>query len=125
MDVAIIGGGVAGLYSAYCCHTVGLSCMLFEALPYLGGQCMAFYPDKPLYGVPGQHKVLAKCFINELVSQCLNDQVKLYLNTPVSVTKNGNLFILETKDNQKFEAKFLVIASGIGQSQRLLKELLS
>lgn len=114
MDVAIIGGGVAGLYSAYCCHTVGLSCMLFEALPYLGGQCMAFYPDKPLYGVPGQHKVLAKCFINELVSQCLNDQVKLYLNTPVSVTKNGNLFILETKDNQKFEAKFLVIASGIG-----------
>ncbi len=111
-DVAIIGGGVAGLYSAYCCNTVGLSHVLFEALPYVGGQCTALYPDKPIYGVPGMHKALAKDFIANLSNQCSPQQ--MYLNTSVSVSKHDNVFQLTTNNNQQFMAKYLIIASGIG-----------
>lgn len=114
MDVAIIGGGVAGLYCAYMCSTVGLTCDIFEALPYVGGQCMAFYPDKPIYGVPGLHKILAKDFITKLSEQCLTDNVNLHLNNLVSITKINSLFKITTIDNQKFDANFIIIASGIG-----------
>lgn len=111
-DVAIIGGGVAGLYSVYCCNTVGLPNILFEALPYVGGQCMAFYPDKPIYGVPGLPEVLAKDFIANLFNQCKPQQ--MYLNTCVTVTKHDNAFLLSTNNNKWFLARYLIIASGIG-----------
>lgn len=111
-DVAIIGGGVAGLYSAYCCNTAGISHTLFEALPYVGGQCMTFFPDKPIYGVPGLHKILAKDFISNLAMQCIPE--KIYLNTSVTVTKRNDVFILTTSDSRQFSSKYLIIASGIG-----------
>ncbi len=114
VDVAIIGGGVAGLYSAYMCSTVGLACHIFEALPYIGGQCIAFYPNKPIYGVPGLHKIPAGEFVKRLSEQCLTDNVVLHMNASVSITKSNGSFEIIASNNQKFDANYIIIASGIG-----------
>ena len=59
-DVSIIGAGVAGLYSSYCCSLAGLDSVLIEALMFPGGQCATIYPEKKVYGTPGFKNIKAR-----------------------------------------------------------------
>ncbi|MEW1845394.1 FAD-dependent oxidoreductase, partial [Nonomuraea angiospora] len=45
-DIAIIGAGPTGLYGAYCAGFRGLRTVLVDALPQVGGQISALYPEK-------------------------------------------------------------------------------
>lgn len=40
-QVAIVGGGLAGLYAAYCLSQMGVDFVLLEAKPFLGGRILA------------------------------------------------------------------------------------
>ena len=64
-DVAVIGAGPIGLYQAFQLGLLGLDCHLIDALPMVGGQAAALYPDKPIYDVPG----LPVCTGRELVER--------------------------------------------------------
>ena len=44
-DVAIIGAGPVGLFAAFECGMLRLSCVLIDALDAAGGQCTALYPE--------------------------------------------------------------------------------
>ena len=65
-DVTIIGGGPTGLFAAFYAGLRGVSCRVVDALPQLGGQLMALYPEK-IYregrqdakGLPGRHRTRA------------------------------------------------------------------
>ncbi|MDR0744534.1 MAG: NAD(P)/FAD-dependent oxidoreductase [Holosporales bacterium] len=114
-DVVIIGAGVAGLYAAYCCGISGLSCCVIDSLPQAGGQCVALYPEKNIYGVPGFINVKAKDYIEILSNQCLGYAKETFFNQKVqhiSKTKTGK-FCVKTAENTIF-SKHLIIASGIG-----------
>jgi len=52
-DALVIGAGPVGLFQAFQLGLLGLSVEVVDALPFAGGQCMALYPDKPIYDVPG------------------------------------------------------------------------
>ena len=52
-DALVIGAGPVGLFQAFQLGLLGLSVEVVDALPFAGGQCMALYPDKPSYDVPG------------------------------------------------------------------------
>jgi len=52
-DALVIGAGPVGLFQAFQLGLLGLSAEVVDALPFAGGQCMALYPDKPIYDVPG------------------------------------------------------------------------
>ena len=70
-DLTIIGGGPTGLYAAYFAGLRGLSTKIIDVLPNLGGQLMAFYPEKYVYDVPGFPKILAKKLASHLIEQAL------------------------------------------------------
>ena len=68
-DVTIIGGGPTGLFAAFYAGLRGLSCRVVDALPQLGGQLMALYPEKYIYDVGGLPKILAKDLANNMIEQ--------------------------------------------------------
>ncbi|MBU6235975.1 MAG: NAD(P)-binding protein, partial [Alphaproteobacteria bacterium] len=68
-DVAIIGAGPAGLFAAFQCGMLGLKCHVFDALPDIGGQCTALYPEKPIYDIPALPKITAADLIANLEAQ--------------------------------------------------------
>ena len=129
-DVAIVGAGVAGLYSAYCCGMANIDCVLIESLVIPGGQCTALYPEKQMYGTPGFDGIKAKDYIKKLSDQCLS-QVghRLFGYQVKNISKNeSNEFELTVKqicqsscaisdvkgEDVRITAKYIILATGIG-----------
>ena len=51
-DVAVIGAGPVGLFAIFELGMVGLNCHVLDSLAATGGQCVALYPEKPIYDIP-------------------------------------------------------------------------
>ena len=62
-DVAIIGAGPVGLFAAFECGMLKLRSCLLDALPEVGGQCTALYPEKPIYDIPAHPDIAAGALI--------------------------------------------------------------
>lgn len=52
-DALVVGAGPVGLFQVFQLGLLGMSAQVVDALPEPGGQCVALYPDKPIYDVPG------------------------------------------------------------------------
>ncbi len=70
-DAVIVGAGPVGLFQAFQLGLQDIRCHIIDALPYVGGQCVELYADKPIYDIPG----IPVCTGRELV-QRLQEQVK-------------------------------------------------
>jgi ferredoxin/flavodoxin---NADP+ reductase len=68
-DITIIGGGPTGLFAAFYAGLRGISCRVVDALPQLGGQLMALYPEKYIYDVGGLPRILAKDLAKNMIEQ--------------------------------------------------------
>jgi ferredoxin/flavodoxin---NADP+ reductase len=68
-DITIIGGGPTGLFAAFYAGLRGISCRIVDALPQLGGQLMALYPEKYIFDVGGLPRILAKDLAKNMVEQ--------------------------------------------------------
>ena len=68
-DITIIGGGPTGLFAAFYAGLRGISCRIVDALPELGGQLMALYPEKYIYDVGGLPRILAKDLARNMIEQ--------------------------------------------------------
>lgn len=66
-DAIVIGAGPVGLFQVFQLGLLGLQAQVVDVLPQAGGQCIALYPDKPIYDVPG----VPHCTGRELVAQLL------------------------------------------------------
>jgi thioredoxin reductase (NADPH) len=114
-DVAIIGAGPSGLFAVFECGMLGMSCAVVDALPHVGGQCVALYPEKPIYDIPGFPSVGAEELISRLESQMKPFDPKLLLNqTVVSLSKEIGKWRLSTSSGQEIVASALIIAAGSG-----------
>jgi thioredoxin reductase (NADPH) len=69
VDLLVIGGGPAGLYAAYYAGFRGLSVAVMDALPELGGQVSALYPEKQIYDIAGFPTVRGRDLIAGLMQQ--------------------------------------------------------
>ena len=118
-DAVIVGAGPVGLFQAFQLGLQDIRCHIVDALPYVGGQCVELYGDKPIYDIPG----IPLCTGRQLVEQ-LQQQIKpfaptLHLNQEVvSVERlpSGELAI-RTSAQQHFVCKTLFIAAGVGAFQ--------
>jgi len=70
-DITIIGAGPTGLFGAFYAGMRGASCRIIDALPELGGQLMALYPEKFIFDVAGFSRILAKDFVKAMAEQAL------------------------------------------------------
>ncbi len=82
-DVTIIGGGPTGLFAAFYAGLRGVSCRVVDALPQLGGQLMALYPEKYIFDVGGLPKILAKDLAKNMIEQGTQFGPEVVLETEV------------------------------------------
>jgi thioredoxin reductase (NADPH) len=113
-DITIIGGGPTGLFAAFYAGMRGATARIVDALPQLGGQLVALYPEKYIFDVGGFPKVLAKDLVTALAEQMRQFQPEVQLGHTVTALENdGDHFVLVT-DNGRFPTRSIVIAAGIG-----------
>ena len=114
VDITIIGGGPTGLFAAFYAGMRGASARIVDALPQLGGQLTALYPEKYIFDVGGYSKILAKDLVHALVEQASQFHFRSHLNQNVTaLERNDDHFVLVT-ETDRFPARAIVIAAGIG-----------
>jgi thioredoxin reductase (NADPH) len=115
-DLVIIGAGPTGLFSIFEAGMLKIKCHVIDTLENVGGQCLALYPEKPIYDIPAHPKVLASELIELLEAQAAPFHPTYHLNQRVDkITKNADeSFLIETSKNTKINCKAIIIAAGCG-----------
>ncbi|MFB5265758.1 NAD(P)/FAD-dependent oxidoreductase [Paenibacillus enshidis] len=114
-DVTIIGGGPAGLYSAFYSGLRGLKTKIIEYQPRLGGK-VHVYPEKMIWDVGGLAPVPGAKLIEQLVQQGLTFNPEVLLNEKVeSLARNEEgLFELYTATSGVHLSRTVIVAVGGG-----------
>lgn len=115
-DVVIIGAGPVGLFAVFECGMLGLKCHVVDALPEIGGQCTALYPEKPIYDIPGYPSILAGDLISSLEKQAEPFTPTYHLEQAVETVEeiNDNRFLVSTSRGTKINTSAIIIAAGAG-----------
>ncbi|WP_370639088.1 NAD(P)/FAD-dependent oxidoreductase [Cohnella sp. REN36] len=115
VDVAIIGGGPAGMFAAFYGGMRKMTVTVIESMPQLGGQLAALYPEKYIYDVAGFPKVTAQQLVDNLKRQMELFQPNIALEEKVvAVRKLGErLFEVET-DKRVHRARAVIVTAGVG-----------
>src|SRR5918997_6735037 len=96
-DITIIGGGPTGMFALFYAGMRGVSAQIVDALPQLGGQLAALYPEKYIFDVAGFTKVLAKDLIAALTQQMQQFSPEVVLGERVTaLEEDGREFVLVT-----------------------------
>ena len=114
-DVAIIGAGPAGMFAVFECGMLKISCVLIDALDELGGQCVALYPEKPIYDIPAHPAIEAGALIARLEAQIAPfDCAKLLGRQVTGLSGESGNFTLATSAGDEIKAKAVIVAAGAG-----------
>ena len=113
-DITIIGGGPTGLFASFYAGMRGATAQIVDALPQLGGQLTALYPEKYIFDVAGFPKVLAKDLVKALVEQAAQFAQPAFLNHRVTGLEEDHGHMVLVTDQGRFPTRSLVIAAGIG-----------
>lgn len=114
-DVTVIGGGPAGLYSAFYSGLREMKTKLIEFQPYLGGK-IHVYPEKMIWDVGGQTPITGANLIKQLVKQGLTFQPTVVLNEKIEAISRDaeGLFVLRAASGRKHYSKTVIVAIGSG-----------
>ncbi len=114
-DVAIIGGGPVGLFAVFECGMLDMRAQVIDALDVVGGQCVALYPEKPIYDVPGFPRIGAAELIERLAEQAAPFAPVYHLGQRVDgLARVGEDWRLTTSTGAFLRARAIVIAAGVG-----------
>ncbi len=114
-DVVIIGAGPVGLFAIFECGMMKLKVHVVDALAEAGGQCVALYPEKPIYDIPAHPKILAGALIENLKEQAAPFSPTYHMNQQVThVEKKENAWEVRTTAGITLTAKAIIIAAGVG-----------
>ncbi|HWL39246.1 MAG TPA: NAD(P)/FAD-dependent oxidoreductase [Gemmatimonadaceae bacterium] len=113
-DITIIGGGPTGLFASFYAGMRGATAQIVDALPQLGGQLTALYPEKYIFDVAGFAKVLAKDLVKELVEQAAQFKLNAHLNQNVTALEQEEDHLVLVTETDRFPTRAIVIAAGIG-----------
>lgn len=114
-DVTIIGGGPAGLFSAFYSGLREMKTKIIEFQPYLGGK-VHVYPEKMIWDVGGLVPVTGEQLIEQMIKQGTTFQPELVLGekvTAINKDDQGN-FVVQTSANEKHFSKTVILAVGGG-----------
>ncbi|HEY5475028.1 MAG TPA: NAD(P)/FAD-dependent oxidoreductase [Candidatus Limnocylindrales bacterium] len=113
-DVAIVGGGPAGLAAAMNTQLRGLSTVVFEAEAF-GGQLINLYPTKPVTNFPAQPELASGELARRLADQAAHFGAELAEYEAVEyVGREHGQFKLRT-DKRELGAESLILALGLGR----------
>ncbi|MGM9920682.1 MAG: NAD(P)/FAD-dependent oxidoreductase [Bhargavaea sp.] len=114
-DVTIIGGGPAGLYSAFYAGLRGMDARLVEAREELGGK-LCLFREKMIWDAGGQPPLQGETFRKQLVEQGKTFDPEVLTGTKIAaIRKNGQgLFEAEDHRGQVHLSKSIIMANGGG-----------
>jgi thioredoxin reductase len=113
-DITIIGGGPTGVFALFYAGMRRATAQVVDALPELGGQLTALYPEKYIFDVAGFPKILAKDLVRSLAEQAKQFQQPIHLaQRVIGLEEEDGHFVLVT-ETDRFPSKAIVIAAGIG-----------
>ena len=118
-DALVIGAGPVGLYQVFQLGLLGVKAHVVDSLPYVGGQCMELYPDKPIYDIPGTPRCTGRELIASLLKQLGPFMPPFHLSEEVSLLEKqpDGRFKIETSRGKSFVAKTIIVAAGVGAFQ--------
>ena len=117
-DITIIGGGPAGLFTAFYSGMRQAKVKLIESMPQLGGQLAALYPEKYIYDVAGFPKVRAQELVNNLIEQNKKFESTIVLEQAVTkLEKDEDGIFALTTDKETHYSKTVIITAGAGAFQ--------
>jgi len=111
IDVAIIGGGPAGLSAGIISAYKGLKTVIFEGGTW-GGLLSTIYPYKHVFNYPGVPKILASHLVSEWVRQSVDLNAYLVPERVISITEDRTVMTTEGK----YSADVIIIATGMRPS---------
>lgn len=117
-DIIIVGAGPTGLFGVFYAGMRGMKTKVIEALPEVGGQLTALYPEKDIFDVAGFPKVGAKRLVEECKEQAdlANPNTVYVFNQRVEELNRleDGTFELVTQVGEKHYGKCVVLSAGIG-----------
>ena len=114
-DIAVIGAGPVGIFTVFQAGMLKMQCCVIDVLNEIGGQCMALYPEKPIYDIPGYPVVNGKELIDNLKKQSepFNPQYLLG-QLAENIEDYSDYFLVKTSKGIVVQCKVIVIAAGSG-----------
>ncbi|MED4475146.1 NAD(P)/FAD-dependent oxidoreductase [Oceanobacillus caeni] len=114
-DVTVIGGGPAGLYSAFYSGLREMKTKLIEYQPVLGGK-VRVYPEKMIWDIGGLTPIPGEKFINQMIEQGLTFHPTVVMSEKIeSIHKNEEgIFALQGTSGQVHFSKTVIVAVGGG-----------
>ena len=108
-DIIIVGGGPAGLTAAVYALRAGRTVLVIEKGGF-GGQ-IAFSPK--VENIPGFTQISGAEFADKLTEQAMNLGADMELETVTGVEKTETGFVVNTEEGSRFEAKAVILATGV------------
>ena len=108
-DIIIVGGGPAGLTAALYARRAGKSVIIIEKNGF-GGQ-ITYSPN--VENIPGTAQISGNEFADKLLDQVLKMGADVELENVVSIELEDNIKHVITEDGKNYEAKTLVLATGV------------
>ena len=108
-DIIIVGGGPAGLTAAIYGLRAGKTVLVIEKGGF-GGQ-IAFSPK--VENIPGFQQISGAEFADKMTEQAMGLGAEVELEKVTSVTKNGDIFTVETEEGSAFEGRAVILALGV------------
>lgn len=114
-DLAIVGAGPAGLFAAYYAGFRGFSAVVVDALPEVGGQVSAMYPEKEIFDIAGIPAIRGRDLVDRLTEQAAPYNPTYLLNSKVMGLLHAEDAVTLTIDSgNTVTAKAVIISGGIG-----------
>ncbi|MCK9215619.1 MAG: ferredoxin--NADP(+) reductase, partial [Rhodoferax sp.] len=82
-DALVIGAGPVGLFQVFQLGLQGIHAQVVDVLDQAGGQCIALYPDKPIYDIPGLPYSTGRELTQRLLQQVAPFQPGFHFNQQV------------------------------------------
>ncbi len=116
IDVAIIGGGIAGIESATSLHNLGYNVVIVEKEHSLGGHVALWYKLFP-------NQKNADSIVQHVLSS-LNENIKVLLSTEASkiVSNQNSTYTIHLNNNEIVNTKSILISTGYDVFNARLKE---
>ena len=112
----MVGAGPVGLFQVFQLGLQEIHCHLVDSLPAPGGQCIALYPDKPIYDIPAVPVCTGRALVERLLAQIAPMKATLHLAQQVSsvVPMVDGCYEVTTSTGTRFVARTIFIAGGVG-----------
>ncbi|CQR56969.1 NAD(P)/FAD-dependent oxidoreductase [Paenibacillus riograndensis] len=123
-DVTIIGGGPAGMYTAFYSGMRDLKTKLIEAKEELGGR-MLIYPEKMIWDVGGVTPILCRKLIDQLAEQARTFDPTIVLGQQIigQERQEDGTYILTSATGERHWTRTIILTIGYGILQMAKLEI--